>query len=708
MGQHWYDRYTSRGKGSHHSFWSDEFEVDYTSDTFKESLSESQIDSLQKYKLSAARKAISNFVTIATGKTIPVKFSTSNESYTDGTNVVLSGDIDESEKFDIGVGLALHEGSHVLLSDFKFLSELSNHIPTDLRERGTKKGDSDVRDTIKNILNVVEDRRIDNFIYQNAPGYREYYLQLYSHYFGDKLITEALESDKWNEETIENYMNRLINLMNPSTSLTRLKGLREIWNVLDIQNIGRLKTTKDAFDVALRIYGIILDNVTTPIGQKDDESSKSKEGEEGENGESGKSNDSDSSDNSDESNDSQPNGKSQLSGDESEDSRGGSGVESDGDTDSGKESDSDNNSTPKSSSQMSSAKQKKLQKVLDKQRDFLNGQTKKKKVTKAMAEEIDKVESSGAELKKAGEGFVDGRGNISKGVEVVVYKKLTKEMLLNKVISLGHVSHYKDGGLHRCLGETNYSEAVSMGVRLGKKLQVRNEARMTVFTHQRNGKVDKRMVHSLGFDSESVFSQIHVDKYKSAHIHLSIDASSSMGGGKWTKTMVNTIAICKAVSMISNLSMEVSFRYSDGQLPIVVIAWDSRKESFKKVETIFPYLFANGTTPEGLCFEALSKLMTPSNSDLDSYFVNISDGEPAFEGKGLSYVGYTAAKHTRKEVEKIRTMGIGVLSYFVSEGYVSQNCKRQFTEMYGKDGKFININSVGEVSQTLNQMFLTK
>ena len=156
---HWYDRYLGKGSRSqtHSSFWSDEF--DFDADDYKSVLSESQIDTLKKYRLSSGRKAISNFVTIATGKNIPVSFSTGKESYTDGKRVVISGDIDDAKKFDVGVGLALHEGSHILLSDFKFLEDLfigNKHITDEDIDKGYKVGIADPRGYIKNILNVVE------------------------------------------------------------------------------------------------------------------------------------------------------------------------------------------------------------------------------------------------------------------------------------------------------------------------------------------------------------------------------------------------------------------------------------------------------------------------------------------------------------------------------------------------------------------------
>ena len=49
--------------------------------------------------------------------------------------------------------------------------------------------------------NFVEDRRIDNFIYQNAPGYQEYYNTMYNRYFYSENIDKGLKSSKFRKET---------------------------------------------------------------------------------------------------------------------------------------------------------------------------------------------------------------------------------------------------------------------------------------------------------------------------------------------------------------------------------------------------------------------------------------------------------------------------------------------------------------------------
>jgi hypothetical protein len=705
-------KYTT--KNYHSSFWYDEHEFDEK--IVFSSLSEGAVDTLKKYRLSSARKAISNFVSITTGKNIPVKFATNN-SYTDGKSVVISGDIDNPEKFDIGVGLALHEGSHILLSDFDILHKLQDLIPAEIFTKAESKGIQkyQILRVVKDLSNVVEDRRIDNFIYKNAPGYREYYLKLYNYYFGDKTIEKGLESDDYKVETIEAYMFRIINLMNPKSDLISLKGLRDIYRTIDLKNIERLKSTNDTLNVAISIMDIILNNID--VVEKPEDGNKSNEGEQGEQSGDGQEGDGNAQNMEGDSNETENDGpsmnsngsngnSSESSSDSNEDGEGEGNAEGDG----GSESDtqSNGNSNDNSNTLPESAKRK-LNRIIKQQKDFLEGNTKKKNITKTMEQDISSIDSQGAEIVHVGDNYT--RGN--KGCNVIVLKNLTKKMLEDDNFHMSYsYTDWKtdERKIKQIITNEEMNQAEMMGTMLGKKLQVRNESRETIFNRQKNGKIDGRMIASLGFENENVFTQTFVDKFKKANIHLTIDASGSMGGIKWRQTMINAIALAKATSMISNLEMQITFRYSDNNLPVILFAYDSRKDSYQKVKSIFPYLRETGTTPEGLTFEAIQKMLVPSSNDLDSFFVNISDGEPCFSNKDIQYSGADAAEHTRKEVDKIKQRGIGVLSYFVSDSNYgsSSSSMERFKKMYGADSKFININSIGEVTNTLNKMFLTK
>ena len=67
--------------------------------------------------LAQVQKGVTNFVKILTGEDIPVQYATSGDSMTDGETVYIAANLKE-DTIDYMVGLALHEASHVLLTDF--------------------------------------------------------------------------------------------------------------------------------------------------------------------------------------------------------------------------------------------------------------------------------------------------------------------------------------------------------------------------------------------------------------------------------------------------------------------------------------------------------------------------------------------------------------------------------------------------------------
>ena len=103
-------------KYNNSSFWYDDYGTD---SIIIDQLSDNEKKSLDLYKLASSKRAISNFVNIVTNESVPVKFKErGGDSYTDGKSVVIGSRITEPKDFDVAVGLALHEGSHIKLSDF--------------------------------------------------------------------------------------------------------------------------------------------------------------------------------------------------------------------------------------------------------------------------------------------------------------------------------------------------------------------------------------------------------------------------------------------------------------------------------------------------------------------------------------------------------------------------------------------------------------
>jgi hypothetical protein len=696
------DKYTAKKSNNNYSsFW-----MDNDWDTRNTSIFDNDDEIVTKPKtdlvaLAGYRRAISNFVTIVTGESdIKVNFNSNDQSYTDGKTVTIGARLDD-KLFDPSVGLALHEGSHIKLSDFDFLKNLEYEVPQEYFDRGFKKGynRTEVLGHVKNLLNYVEDRRIDNYIFTTSPGYKGYYHSMYEKYFYSKVIDKALLSDEHTNEVMDSYMFRIINLTNKNTNLDALNGLREIWNILDIKNISVIGNTNMAFNVALSIYKIILDNLEDGIEETD------------ENGEvSTKPNDGSSE--STEGQESQESGNSKTLSDEEFDRL--KDAMSEGDVKQGHSNGSD--------IQLTDRQKKQLENAIRKQEKFMNGEIQKKKVSKKESKELQTIEASGMTYEEVGKD-IDWT---KKGTKVLVIRKLTKALIDasgNYDSGLSILSPYKYRYVHNYNDDTEVTgfveKGISLGTRLGRKLQVRGESRDTKWTRLDSGRIDKRLIAELGFGNERVFNTTFTESYSDAILHISVDASGSMSGDKWTNTMTSVVAICKAASMIQNVDVVVSIRSThcvggyrnrnSNNVPLILIAYDSRVDKFNKVKNLFSHLRVAGTTPEGLCFEAIMNEIVPTTKDRDSYFLNFSDGMPMFQNNELSYYSGEALGHTKKMVNEMRTKGIKVLSYFIGDSeYERESSVQDFKQMYGKDAEFVDVTSVMSVSKTMNKKFLEK
>jgi hypothetical protein len=563
---------------------------------------------------------------------------------------------------------------------------------------------------VKDLLNYVEDRRIDNFIYKSAPGYRDYYRSMYDKYFNDPAIDKGMQSDEFAEETFEAYMFRLINLHSKFSRPNILKRMPEIARVIKLNEISRLRTTEDALKVAIEVYAILIEAIDPLTQPQQNGKGQGQGGGEGEN-EAGEDDiDVQIDDSGDDEGEGDSDGGSDMSGDGNEPAEDGKGMSGKITVKVGK------NGKPTGApaeGRLSQRQMDIIRKKIEKQKEFLRGNIKKSKVSQTESKQLQSIEEAGAEMKVVAQDYY-GNGGSFKGIECVVVKKMTRTLMEQESFPLTS-KRYRSGNEDTLYDQ--YSKEVAEGVRigtlLGKKMQVRGESRETIFNRQLVGKMDKRMVSSLGYGNEHVFFTREIDSFKKANLHISVDASGSMGGDKWRKTMINVVALAKAVDMIPNLNIQISFRTTTGELPYIVLAYDSRVDKFIKVKQLFGYLGASGTTPEGLCFEAIMKQMVGSNSDVDSYFLNISDGEPYFHGKGMSYQGSGAAKHTRKMMKSIEGMGIKVMSYYVTDSNYevdehSSSSAKIFKECYGPAASYINVTNVNEVARTMNRLFMSK
>ena len=651
-------------------------------------------------KLAATQRAIGNFVNIVTGKQIPVVFQSNDSSYTDGERVVIGTKLDNAN-FDPAVGLALHEGSHIAYTDFTLFKDhygnstgtlsctvLAKHVNNIKHKKlGTCTYDQIQQSfitesefgTIKNILNWVEDRRIDYLVYTNAPGYRVYYQSMYDKYFNDAIIDTALKNNAKTQETWDDYLFHIINFTNPHRNLTALKKLKDIWSVIDLKNINRLSSTLDALAVSYDIFELIKlaiseENILNPT----------------------------------------PNSKGDAeSGDaESEDAPDGDDI---GDGGNSTETDqADDIKSNKLNPVLSDKQLARLEKSIESQKKFLSGNPSKTgKLSKSQSAIITAIKESGTEIRRI---FTDE--SKSNAIDTIVIKKLTPaiiaslnelfeyrshELINNQVMSESDMRRFNDN-------QTAVQLGITLGRVLGNKLQLRNADRTLKHTRLQTGKIDRRLVAQLGYDNVNVFHQIVTDRYKNYFIHISIDASGSMSGAKFHNSITSAVAIAQAASMTTGIRVQISLRgtatlNSAIEKCVTIYAYDSAHDKMSKITQYFKYLSTYGCTPEGLSFKSIEKDIKSDAKGDELIFINYSDGYPSTL-PNCQY-GYNGVSYTRKIINDFKSIGIQIISYFITnDKYTSNNDRDLFYRMYGLDSKFIDPVNMLEVSRTMNAKFL--
>lgn len=695
-------------KKNYSSFWMDDDKDIYSKYSGLGEKVSASSDLFKVIKLNNYRRAITNFVKIVTGMDIPVTWY-SGGSYTDSKTINLTSDIKDNN-FDVTVGLALHEASHIKLTDFQILQDMfAGKIEIVTRCKGRTS-------MIKEMLNWIEDRRIDHYIFSTSPGYKAYYHKLYDYYWNDKAVNAGFKSVQYCDPTqIESYQFHIINMLNPLFDAKALPGLEEIAKLIDVKNISRLKSTYEALEVAVAVVDVIMSNVQDAQAQQaaPQQDSDSQEAQE-------------------------------QQGEGEGDGGSGSGESSNA-------SEGEGSSDTQDLNELSDKEVAAIEKALDNMRNFLEGQTNKKSATKGLQRQLQATANQDINVQAVGgeQGVKSQSCLTMDGVTSSLSELYTKQdmqsQLREQVNDLKAQSRYSEAQkfnqalldlneelnahpLRYYFNNTNnphntttkaVQTGLEMGALLGKKLQLHNESREKVDTRLRSGKIDNSRLAHAGYGIDSIFRQITVDKYKKANLHISLDGSGSMKGNNWDSAAQMTTAIVKACTYTQNINVQVSIRATlNGDVPVTISIYDSRKNNLNHVTRALSSYSCNSNTPEGLCFEAMYKQnqLVTGSSDLDSYFLNISDGMPGMGG--YDYYGQSAVNHTAKWVNKmINDHNIKLMSFYLSDNsdmeralssFNSSHTGRMFREMYGKNASVVNPSSVMDIARELNKKFMSR
>jgi hypothetical protein len=384
------------------------------------------------------------------------------------------------------------------------------------------------------------------------------------------------------------------------------------------------------------------------------------------------------------------------------------------DIDSIKPAGTNSNGSNKSKSELSENDLKKLEKAIQQQKKFIDGNSAKKgRLSKAQSRLVNAMRESGTETRNV---MTDGTGTMN-GVETVVIKKLTSAVICampdlfqsnsNKFINGADLNDSYAGRSIREMHDA-VSRGLVLGKQLGNKLQLRNADKTLKSTRLQTGKIDRRLVAQLGYNNANVFHRIVTDRFKNYFIHISIDASGSMGGKKLHEAVTSAVAIAQAAAMTTGIRVQISFRGTNSSMSgkeqcVTLYAYDSAHDKISKIRSLFKYITAFGCTPEGIAFKSIMQDLKKDARGDELIFINYSDGQPtSVQGSASNYNGI---EFTRKVVGEMRSMNINIISYFIYDS-LWQNDKEAFIRMYGPDSKFIRPDSMTEVSKTINSKFL--
>jgi hypothetical protein len=259
----------------------------------------------------------------------------------------------------------------------------------------------------------------------------------------------------------ESYMFRIVNFTNSGTELKALPRLLDIYRKIDMKNILRLKSTDDSIELAKSVCDIVF-KVVGDVKPNDG------------NGE----------------NDEKREGENEMDGGGSNGGNSGEGNEID--TEGGEMTLGDGSA---GGEELNDRVQKQVERLFEKEKELLNGKTKKTKLTKKDKQIVDALSNSGSELVETGGGMM-GK------VNTVVIPELTQELIDSGAFS------FLSKTVFRYTRYSNKEEVIADGLRLGtilgKKLKVRGEERDLIFTRQNRGKINKRLIAELGFDNSNV------------------------------------------------------------------------------------------------------------------------------------------------------------------------------------------------------------
>jgi hypothetical protein len=179
--------------------------------------------------------------------------------------------------------------------------------------------------------------------------------------------------------------------------------------------------------------------------------------------------------------------------------------------------------------------------------------------------------------------------------------------------------------------------------------------------------------------------------------------------------LVNSIDSSEILTRVSNLETSLianqAIFSNTGELVAMIDNTNSKINSMNHIMKYFNKLDCNSSTPESLCYDAISKHIIKASNGKESYFITYSDGEPCWYNSGAGFSGETAKEHCKLQLNKFKKNSINILAYFIhnySESRYVDSAFESFKQTYGKDAAMVNVDTLNELGRSINSLFERK
>ena len=204
---------------------------------------------------------------------------------------------------------------------------------------------------------------------------------------------------------------------------------------------------------------------------------------------------------------------------------------------------------------------------------------------------------------------------------------------------------------------------------LKRKIDLYGNTQAHVIRNQKQGKIDKRMLHRIPTGRTDLFKLDIIQEDKPLDICLLVDESGSMGSYKMETARKSAIAIKEALADNPKLNLWVFGHTADGESGWHEEVWSTNMTEYwgptmKDRPAAMGAMRARYENRDGTAiYAAATKVKKESEQPMSNKLMLIlSDGQPAAYGYG----GDTGRKHVKKVVTYLEAQGWNIIQIGIS------------------------------------------